>query len=543
MDVVLGVSVADQVARLALVEASPQADGAVLDQYEVSLTDARASVAQLADTIAATKRSLTGDGHRLVGIRLCAATPDRAERIRTALCANGFADGDVTIVTQTEVIDVLRATNPLPTGAADTTAFAVARGAALTATALPPLDALDAALASSSGPQLAYSQTPPDSGSLDRLLADPPTATNDLPLQTAMAPLSDFTPWAAAEEDVPFVAPAGAGRRTRLLLIGSGVTGIAAVGVAVLAVSVAVRVQPTASAQNDIGGPVTSFMPKPHVVDEAVAVPTPAPPGPVIVAAADDPFGSGYSLPIGNGGSAGNQGGGGPGQAADPVGQAGQGEAGSADQPPPPPDSGAPAVDVGAITGPLQGLAGVILGNLIAQGKISTTPTTPTTTTTTSAPVADVSTTPSTTTPTSSAEPIYTDGSVTSSSSSTTSTTTSASTSAPVPVSALATPSSTTTTTTTPTTTTTTYPTTSSSSYVAPPPPSTTSETRETPHLVSTEPPVTHTTESTAEPAPQPVSTPETTERVEVPSSTQESSSSSSTASTTVTSTKSSRHS
>jgi hypothetical protein len=251
VDVVLGVSVADGVARLTLVDGAAR----VIDEHLVALSGPGDGLA----TILATRSTLNAQGHRLVGTRLSSPDAVQADRTRSALHAAGI--GDVVVVTPTEASDDLAATIR-------------ASGATLSAV-LPPMDSLGASLPPLTGPQLAYSQ-----------VDDDPTGVgygpDGIPLQTPLPPLQDFTPWAAAEEDVPIVAPPGTPGRTRFLLVGSSVAGIAAITVAALAVSTAVNVQPTASHQADIGGPLTSYAPKPHVVDEAVEVPTAAPAPPAI---------------------------------------------------------------------------------------------------------------------------------------------------------------------------------------------------------------------------------------------------------------------
>ncbi|WP_205876340.1 hypothetical protein [Mycobacterium camsae] len=82
MDVVLGVAVTGQVARLALVEAAARGNQ-VVDQSTVELS--ADPVADLTETVVGTNRLLADEGHRLVATRLVWSDPYRADQLRQAL--------------------------------------------------------------------------------------------------------------------------------------------------------------------------------------------------------------------------------------------------------------------------------------------------------------------------------------------------------------------------------------------------------------------------------------------------------------------------
>jgi len=82
MDVVLGVAVTGQVARLALVEAAARGSQ-VLDQSTVELS--ADPVADLTETVVGTNRLLADEGHRLVATRLVWSDQFRADQLRQAL--------------------------------------------------------------------------------------------------------------------------------------------------------------------------------------------------------------------------------------------------------------------------------------------------------------------------------------------------------------------------------------------------------------------------------------------------------------------------
>lgn len=91
MDVVLGVAVTGQVARLALIEAAR--GSAVIDQSTVELTNN--PVADLSETIVGTNRLLTDEGHRLVGTRLVWSDQYAANQLQQALNYAGVANVEV----------------------------------------------------------------------------------------------------------------------------------------------------------------------------------------------------------------------------------------------------------------------------------------------------------------------------------------------------------------------------------------------------------------------------------------------------------------
>lgn len=105
------------------------------------------------------------------------------------------------------------------------------------------------------GPHLAYSLAS-DSGSLPPLSA----AEYDIPMQTAMSPLSQLLDTQEEEEST-----ADASRRhPRLLLLGSSIAAAVIVGFAALAVTVAIGIRPTANQQTveqQAAHPVPTFLP------------------------------------------------------------------------------------------------------------------------------------------------------------------------------------------------------------------------------------------------------------------------------------------
>ena len=86
MDVVLGVAVADRVARLTLVEAAARGQD-VIDQSVVDLADN--PVQTLTDTVVGTNRLLADENHRLAATRLWWSDPQRVDELRRALEDSG----------------------------------------------------------------------------------------------------------------------------------------------------------------------------------------------------------------------------------------------------------------------------------------------------------------------------------------------------------------------------------------------------------------------------------------------------------------------
>jgi hypothetical protein len=102
VDVVLGVAVTGQVARLALIGASASG-GQVFDEYALDLTDAAAT--ELSDTIIGTNRAVSDSGNRVVATRLCLPDPSEAETLRMAVSNAGVQN--VEVVTETEAAAAL----------------------------------------------------------------------------------------------------------------------------------------------------------------------------------------------------------------------------------------------------------------------------------------------------------------------------------------------------------------------------------------------------------------------------------------------------
>jgi hypothetical protein len=86
MDVVLGVAVADRVARLALV-GSGAGGGGVIDQSVVDLDDH--PIEKLAETVVGTNQLLADEHHRLVATRLCWSDGPKSDQLRQALEHSG----------------------------------------------------------------------------------------------------------------------------------------------------------------------------------------------------------------------------------------------------------------------------------------------------------------------------------------------------------------------------------------------------------------------------------------------------------------------
>ncbi|OBF81641.1 hypothetical protein A5791_05310, partial [Mycobacterium sp. 852002-51163_SCH5372311] len=86
MDVVLGVAVADRVARLALV-GSGGGGGDVIDQSVVDLDDH--PIERLTETVVGTNRLLADEHHRLVATRLCWSDGPKSDQLRQALEHSG----------------------------------------------------------------------------------------------------------------------------------------------------------------------------------------------------------------------------------------------------------------------------------------------------------------------------------------------------------------------------------------------------------------------------------------------------------------------
>ena len=86
MDVVLGVAVADRIARLTLVEAAAQGQD-VIDESIVDLADN--PIQTLTDTVVGTNRLLADENHRLSATRLWWSDLQRVDELRRALEDSG----------------------------------------------------------------------------------------------------------------------------------------------------------------------------------------------------------------------------------------------------------------------------------------------------------------------------------------------------------------------------------------------------------------------------------------------------------------------
>lgn len=101
MQLVLGVAVADSVARLALVDASDPES--VLDRFEIGV--AAGSTRELVRTILDTDTALGTDGHRLTTTNICWSDHAQAATLRTAL--SGFVTGSVSVVSVSDAATAL----------------------------------------------------------------------------------------------------------------------------------------------------------------------------------------------------------------------------------------------------------------------------------------------------------------------------------------------------------------------------------------------------------------------------------------------------
>jgi len=274
VDVVLGVAVADRIARLTLVEAAAQGQD-VIDQSVVDLADN--PIQTLTDTVVGTNRLLADENHRLSATRLWWSDPQRVDELRRALEDSGVQnvvvldeseaatamapavglDGDATAVAPTVALDG-EATAMAPAAALaspDATAMAPAVGPAGDATTIAPTAGLAESRAEE--PQLAYSMT--DDG-------------EPLPVEGEFGP--DFHEY-YDDEEAQTTAQRLSGRS---LLISNAVVAFAVIGFASLAVAVAVTVRPTAAAEPVVGHQNAApgkFMPLLPTQQQA---PVPAPP-------------------------------------------------------------------------------------------------------------------------------------------------------------------------------------------------------------------------------------------------------------------------
>lgn len=342
MDVVLGVSVTDRTARIALVGGSA-ADGDVIDQVTVPLPvgASEGSAGEIVETVLGTSKLLTKNGHRLAATGLVWNDDAAAAVVRDALAGKGVND----VVLIAEDIAVARAAEAVagqdkseqlslskddqPATAADAPEFAVARGAALAAPgaladdapatgATVATSALSIAIANlaaaeakpetaegaavgsdaaesgldSAGlppltdvdaitelqPQLAYSMVDPQ----PETDAEAGFATQFAPAYPADGQsVSGWSPAAAAlETDDPGPAPAAVKRGRRpVLLVGSALVGIVVAGVTAMAVTAVIGVDPTADQRDSNGTQVElPVNESAGTVDEIQGQPGSAPP-------------------------------------------------------------------------------------------------------------------------------------------------------------------------------------------------------------------------------------------------------------------------
>ncbi len=255
MDVVLGVSVTEEEARVVLVDAA--ASQAVIDESRVAMSGG--DIDPLVSTLVATDRALTDTGHRLVATRVGAIAADQGSRLVQALTAAGLSN-----VTVEQAADPATAAGPLAAGAqtaaapaasgevTDDGATALSPATPQTAPAdgLTPADTADPAMTmlSPQGEQLAYSAV--DEGDDLGGLGDYGDygGPDDYGGPGEPAPFdAGFTDAAGDDwaDDPTATAPASvAARRPRALLLGSTVAAAVVVGFAALAVGVAIGVKP-----------------------------------------------------------------------------------------------------------------------------------------------------------------------------------------------------------------------------------------------------------------------------------------------------------
>jgi hypothetical protein len=130
VDVVLGVAVADRIARLTLVQAAAQGQG-VIDQSVVDLADN--PIQTLTDTVVGTNRLLADENHRLSATRLWWSDPQRVDELRRALEDSGVQN--VVVLDESEAATAMAPAIGLD---GDATAMAPAVGLDGEATAMAP---------------------------------------------------------------------------------------------------------------------------------------------------------------------------------------------------------------------------------------------------------------------------------------------------------------------------------------------------------------------------------------------------------------------
>jgi hypothetical protein len=279
MDVVLGVAVADRVARLALV-GSGAASGDVVDQSVVDLSDN--PIGKLTETVIGTNRLLADGNHRLVATRLCWSDHPKADLLRRALEDSGVQN--VAVLSESEATTALSGTgrpaSSMRAESPDDPTLALARGAAMAAgaaadaTAMAPAVGLtgDAtAMAPAVGPAGDATAMAPAVGPAGDATAMAP-ATQLAGDATAIAPTAGMAESHAEEPQLAYsmagddeLLPvdddfyddeAETGRQRlsgRSLLISNAVIAFAVIGFASLAVAVAITVRPTAASEPVVG--------------------------------------------------------------------------------------------------------------------------------------------------------------------------------------------------------------------------------------------------------------------------------------------------
>jgi hypothetical protein len=153
VDVVLGVAVADRIARLTLVEAAAQGQD-VIDRSVIDLADN--PIQTLTDTVVGTNRLLADENHRLSATRLWWSDPQRVDELRRALEDSGVQN--VVVLDESEAATAMAPAVGLD---GDATAMAPAVGHDGDATAMAPAVA-GTESTGQVGSQWAYSAAEPE---------------------------------------------------------------------------------------------------------------------------------------------------------------------------------------------------------------------------------------------------------------------------------------------------------------------------------------------------------------------------------------------
>jgi hypothetical protein len=279
LDVVLGVAVADRIARLALVGSAAQGQD-VIDQSVVDLADN--PIEKLTETVVGTNRLLADENHRLLATRLCWSDQQRADELRRALEDSGVQN--VVVLAESEAATAMWGTAGAASSTSDDPTLALARGALMAAglagdaTAMAPaVGPAGDATAMAPAAQLAGDATTmaPTAGIAD-LQAEEPQLAYSMTEDGEPLPVEDEFGDEYYDSDE---AEAGRQRLSgRSLLISNAVVAFAVIGFASLAVAVAITVRPTAAATPVVGHQNAApgkFMPLLPTQQQA---PVPAPP-------------------------------------------------------------------------------------------------------------------------------------------------------------------------------------------------------------------------------------------------------------------------